>query len=199
VTNWLALIAAYLIGGIPFGFLLVRWRTGADVRAMGSGNIGATNVLRTSGRVLGVATLLLDVLKAVGAVWIMDLVSGSPGWMAAAAVAVLAGHAYPALLKFQGGKAVASFLGAFLYLAPVPLLLTLIVFTVCVWVTRFISFGSIVGAALFPLAVWLTMQPDWPLMLAAVASSALIVWRHRANIQRLRSGTENVFTFSRRP
>jgi glycerol-3-phosphate acyltransferase PlsY len=195
--TWLALIAAYFIGGIPFGYLLVRWRTGQDVRQLGSGNIGATNVLRTQGRAFGVATLVLDIAKASFAVWLMDRGSGGqPGWMAAAAVAVLFGHAFPALLKFQGGKAVASFIGAFLYLTPVPLLLCVFVFVVCVSVTRFISFGSIMAAGLFPLAVWLTLQPGWPLLAAAVVSGALIVWRHRANLERLRAGTENRFSFS---
>ena len=197
--TWLALLAAYLIGGIPFGYLLVRWRTGQDVRRLGSGNIGATNVLRTQGRAFGVATLLLDIGKASVAVWIMDRASGGQsGWMAAAAFAVLAGHAFPLFLKFQGGKAVASFIGAFLYLTPLPLLLCLVVFVVCVAVTRYISFGSMMAAGLFPLAVWLTMQPAWPLMTAALASAVLIVWRHRANLARLRAGTESVFTFSPR-
>ncbi len=197
--NWLALAAAYLIGGIPFGYLLVRWRTGQDVRQMGSGNIGATNVLRTQGRVFGVATLVLDIAKASFAVWLMDRVSGGqPGWMAGAAVAVLFGHAFPALLKFQGGKAVASFIGAYLYLTPLPLLLSVVVFVVCVAITRYISFGSIMAAGLFPLAVWLTLQPGWAILGAAVISGALIVWRHRANIERLRAGTENVFTFSKK-
>ena len=117
MNGLLVLIAAYLIGGIPFGYLIVKMKSGRDVRSLGSGNIGATNVLRTTGRALGVLTLLLDIGKGALAVWIADRVThGSPGWMAAAALAVMAGHAFPIFLKFQGGKAVASFVGAFLYL-----------------------------------------------------------------------------------
>ena len=197
--NWITLIAAYLIGGIPFGYLLVRWRTGNDVRAQGSGNIGATNVLRTTGKAIGIATLLLDILKAVLAVWLMDRVSGGNiSWMSAAAVTVLLGHAFPVYLKFAGGKAVASFIGAFLYLTPVALLASLLVFVAVVRVTRYISLGSIIAAGLFPLAVYLIAKPEWPVLAAAVFSGAFIVWRHKTNIARLRAGTENVFTFSKK-
>lgn len=198
--TWLALIAAYLIGGIPFGYLLVRWRTGEDVRAKGSGNIGATNVLRTNGRALGVVTLVLDIAKGALAVWLMDRASGgNAAWMAAAAVIVMLGHAFPVFLKFQGGKAVASFIGAFLYLTPLPLFCSLLVFVVVVAVTRYISLGSIVSAGLFPLAVYLISQPPAAVLLAAAFSGAFIVWRHRGNIERLRAGNENVFRFARRP
>src|SRR5881227_1234734 len=110
----IALVAAYLIGAIPFGFLLVRWKTGGDIRAAGSGNIGATNVLRTTGRIAGFATLLLDMAKGYLAVWIAARLSQhEPLWMAAAALSVVLGHSYPVFLKFKGGKAVASFVGAF--------------------------------------------------------------------------------------
>src|SRR5215467_6116189 len=116
----LAVIAiAYLLGAIPFGYLLVRWKTGDDVRAKGSGNIGATNVLRTNGRIAGIATLLLDIAKGYMAVWIAGrLTEQDTLWMSAAALAVMAGHAYPVFLGFKGGKAVASMVGAFLCLTP---------------------------------------------------------------------------------
>ena len=126
MTSLIAIIVAYLVGGIPFGYLLVRWKTGEDVRDKGSGNIGATNVLRTTGRAVAVATLLLDIAKGLFAVWLADKLSGgSPVWMSLAALAVMAGHAFPVFLKFQGGKAVASFIGAFLYLTPIPMLAAL--------------------------------------------------------------------------
>ena len=193
------LAAAYLIGGIPFGYLLVRWRTGEDVRATGSGNIGATNVLRSSGPALGIATLLLDIVKGWVAVWLMARYgSADPLWTALAGLAVILGHAFPAVLKFQGGKAVASFVGAFAYLAPLPLLAITIVFVLVVAVTRFISLGSVVGAGLFPLAVWMIDHPATPLALAALAGGMFIIWRHSANIERLRAGTENVFTFAKK-
>lgn len=195
----LLLLAAYFIGGIPFGYLLVRWRTGEDVRAKGSGNIGATNVLRSSGRALGVATLALDIAKGWTAVWLMAKYgSAEPRWTALAGLAVILGHAFPAALKFQGGKAVASFVGAFAFLAPLPLAAITIVFVLVVAVTRFISLGSIVSAALFPLAVWMIDHPDPPLVAAALAGGLFIIWRHKSNIKRLRAGSENAFTFGKK-
>ena len=195
----LLLVLAYFIGGIPFGYLLVRWRTGEDVRAKGSGNIGATNVLRSSGRSLGIATLLLDILKGWVAVWLMAKYGSAEAlWTSLAAITVILGHAFPAVLKFQGGKAVASFVGAFAYLAPLPLLAITIVFVAVVAVTRYISLGSIVGAGLFPLAVWMIDHPDAPVVWAALAGGLFIIWRHKSNIGRLRAGNENVFTFGKK-
>ena len=192
----LILPAAYLIGAIPFGFLLVKWNTGADVRAAGSGNIGATNVLRTAGRAAGVATLLLDIGKGYLAVWLAErLAHGNPWWTSAAALTVMAGHAYPVFLRFRGGKAVASFVGAFLRLTPLPLIAVLVVFLMVVAWTRYISMGSIVGAATFPLGVWLISQPPWPVVAASVIAGGFIIYRHSSNIRRLHSGTENVFRF----
>jgi len=192
----IALVAAYLVGGIPFGYLLVRWKTGEDVRAKGSGNIGATNVLRTTGRAAAVATLLLDIAKGVFAVWLAGKLSaGSPLWMSLAALAVMAGHAFPVFLKFQGGKAVASFIGAFLYLTPVPMIAALVVFVIVATATRQISMGSIVAAGSLPLAAWLIEHPPWIVILAALVAAVFVIYRHRANIDRIRSGTENVFRF----
>jgi glycerol-3-phosphate acyltransferase PlsY len=192
----LGLVVAYLIGGIPFGYLLVRLKTGEDVRSMGSGNIGATNVLRTSGRMVAVATLVLDIAKGFFAVWLMAwLTHDSAVWTSLAALAVMAGHAYPVVLKFQGGKAVASFLGAFLYLTPIPLLATLVVFVIVVAVTRHISMGSIIAAASLPLAAWLISHPPPSIVLASLIAGVFIVVRHRANIQRIRAGKEHVFRF----
>jgi len=196
---FLALVIAYLLGGIPFGYFLVRWKTGSDVRALGSGNIGATNVLRTTSRGLGFATLLLDIAKGFVAVWIAArLTGGAPLWTSAAALAVMAGHAYPVFLKFKGGKAVASFIGAFLYVAPLPLLAVLIVFVAVVAVSKFISLGSIIAAGSFPLAVWLIQHPPFEVTLAALIAGAFIVYRHKANIARIRAGTENVLNLGKR-
>jgi glycerol-3-phosphate acyltransferase PlsY len=189
-------LVAYLLGSIPFGYLLVRWKTGGDVRATGSGNIGATNVLRTTGRLAGVATLLLDIGKGYLAVWIARQWTGeSPLWMSLAALAVIAGHAYSVFLGFKGGKAVASFVGAFLCLTPFAVAMEMIVFGVVVAWTRYISLGSIVGAATFPLAVWLLVQPPMPIWMAATVACAFIIYKHRSNIERLRQGRENVFRF----
>lgn len=190
-----ALVIAYLLGSIPFGYLLVKWRTGADVRTAGSGNIGATNVLRTTGRAAGLITLLLDIGKGYAAVWIASLLTGGAEfWTSAAALAVMAGHGYPVFLRFQGGKAVASFVGAFLRLTPLPLIAALIVFLgVAVW-TRHISLGSIAAAGTFPLAVWLILQASWPVLAASILAAAFIIYRHSSNIQRLHAGREHVFS-----
>jgi glycerol-3-phosphate acyltransferase PlsY len=198
MTLLAAVVFAYLLGAIPFGYLLVKWKTGADVRATGSGNIGATNVLRTTGRAAGIATLLLDIGKGYLAVWVAGrLGNENPLWMSLAALAVMAGHAYPVFLRFRGGKAVASFVGAFLCLTPPALAAVLVVFVGVVGWTRYISLGSIVGAATFPLAVWLILQPSAPVMIAAVAAGIFIIYKHRENIQRLRQGREHLFRFGR--
>ena len=129
----LSLLIAYLLGAVPFGYLLVKMLKGGDVRASGSGNIGATNVLRTSGRGLGVATLVLDIAKGFIAVWIAAMMTDhSALWISLAALAVMAGHAFPIFLGFHGGKAVASFIGAFLFLTPLPLLAVLLLFVLVV-------------------------------------------------------------------
>lgn len=196
MTPLLLLLAAYLIGGIPFGYLLVLLKTGKDVRAMGSGNIGATNVLRTTGRGFGVLTLLLDIAKGYFACWLMArFTANDPSWIAAAGVAVVLGHAFPVFLRFQGGKAVASFVGVALHIAPAALLGVIIVFVITVAATRYISLGSILGAALFPFGVWLIYHPGVPVLAAVFFCGGFIVWRHRSNIERLRAGTENVFRF----
>lgn len=195
----LAIPIAYLLGAIPFGFLLVKLTKGADVRASGSGNIGATNVLRTTGRAEGVATLILDIAKGFLAVWIAALLSSeSPLWTSLAALAVMAGHAFPVFLQFKGGKAVASFIGAFLYLTPIPMAVALLLFVIAVARTRHISAGSILAAAAFPFGVWIILHPPFEITLAAFIAGAFIVYRHRSNMERLRAGTENVFVWKKR-
>jgi acyl phosphate:glycerol-3-phosphate acyltransferase len=196
MTPLLALLIAYLLGAIPFGYLLVKWTTGADVRASGSGNIGATNVLRTTGRTAGVVTLLLDIAKGYAAVWIAGRLSGGDSmWMAAAALAVMAGHAYPVFLRFQGGKAVASFIGAFLCLTPLAMVCALLIFVGVVAWSRQISLGSISAAATFPLAAWIVERAQLPVFLAALVAGAFIIYRHSTNIRRLHAGAEHRFRF----
>jgi glycerol-3-phosphate acyltransferase PlsY len=198
VGLWL-LPLCFLLGGIPFGAWIVRVRTGQDVRQMGSGNIGATNVHRTAGRLAGVLTLLLDIAKGALAVWLADRVTeGNPYWMSAAAVVVMLGHGFSPFLKFKGGKAVASFIGAFLYLTPLPLVAILVLFVAVVAQTRYISLGSILGAAFFPFAVWLILHPEWPVTVAALIAGVFIVWRHTGNMERLRAGTENKFQWKKK-
>ena len=191
-----AAVLAYFIGGLPFGYLFVRFSLGKDVRTMGSGNIGATNVHRTAGRKAGLIVLLLDILKGFVAIWLAALISRQDALaVAVAVVALMLGHCYPAVLGFKGGKAVACFIGAFLYLAPLALLATTVVFVVVVAGTKFISLASMTGALVFPPIYWLMYRPAPALLVASLASALLIVYRHRANIERLRSGTENVFSF----
>jgi acyl phosphate:glycerol-3-phosphate acyltransferase len=196
MTPLLSVLLAYVLGSIPFGYLMVKWRTGTDIRASGSGNTGATNVLRTVGAAAGVATLLLDIAKGYAAVWLTDQVSsGSPFWMSLAALAVMAGHTFPVFLGFKGGKAVASFLGAFLLLAPLPTIAILVVFVGVVAWTRHISLGSIVAAGTLPLALWLILKPPVVVLIASIIAAVLIIYRHRANIQRLHEGTEHVLSW----
>src|SRR5580692_4886389 len=176
MNGLIAILIAYLLGGIPFGYILVRLTTGKDVRASGSGNIGATNVLRTTGPAIAVLTLLLDIGKGYVAVWHAGFATGDDElWMSAAALAVMLGHSYPVFLKFKGGKAVASFIGAFLYLTPLPMLAILIVFVVIVAATRYISAASVICAALFPLGVWMILHPPAPVLIAALLAGAFIV------------------------
>jgi acyl phosphate:glycerol-3-phosphate acyltransferase len=191
----LALLIAYLLGAVPFGYLMVKWKTGEDVRTSGSGNIGATNVLRTTGRAAGIVTLLLDIAKGFAAVWIAArLTNASPLWMSLAALAVMAGHAFPVFLKFHGGKAVASFIGAFLYLEPLALLAVLLVFVATVAATHYISLGSILASGAFPFAVWLISHPPRPVVWAAAIAGLFIIVRHHGNIARLMKGTEHKFS-----
>lgn len=199
MSGLLAIVIAYLLGGIPFGFLLVKLTRGTDVRESGSGNIGATNVLRTTGRAAGVATLALDIAKGFVAVWLAaKLTDDAPEWTSLAALAVMAGHAFPVFLKFQGGKAVATFIGAFAYLTPLPLAAVLLLFLVTVAVTRYISAASILAAATFPFGVWIILHPPVQVTIAAFIAGAFIVYRHKSNWSRLRAGTENVFSWGRK-
>jgi len=195
MTGLLSALIAYLLGSIPFGYLIVRATTGNDIRKAGSGNIGATNVLRTTGRAAGIVTLLLDFAKGYAAVWLASLLTGGdPVWTSSAAVAVILGHAYPVFLGFKGGKAVASTLGAFLFLTPSAIAAVLLVFVTAVALTRFISLGSILAAGLFPLAVYLIAHPPFPVIFASLLAGTFIVYRHRDNIARLREGTERVLS-----
>jgi len=199
MTGLLSIVIAYLLGSIPFGYVLTRLTTGRDVRASGSGNIGATNVMRTAGKKLGIATLALDILKGVLAVALADwLTASDPMWMALSALAVSAGHVFPVFLNFRGGKAVATFAGAFGYLMPLPLLATMIVFIIGVAATKHISAGSVLGAGTFPLGAWIILHPSAVEMLAVLTACALVIYRHKSNLERIRLGTESVFRWSKK-
>jgi glycerol-3-phosphate acyltransferase PlsY len=188
-------ILAYLLGGLPFGYWFVRLVSGKDIRTMGSGNIGATNVQRAAGSKAGIIVLLLDICKGFLAVLLARLITqNNDVGVAISAFAVMLGHCYPVFLRFKGGKAVACFVGVFLYLAPLALATTAVVFLATVALSKHISLGSIIGAALFPFALWLIQHPTRPILAVAIASALLIIFRHRANIQRLLKGEEHVFS-----
>ena len=188
-------LLAYLIGGLPFGYWFVRLSSGQDIRTMGSGNIGATNVHRSVGRKAGIVVLLLDIFKGFAAVWIAAiLTNASPVALALSAVAVMIGHCYPVFLGFRGGKAVACFIGAFLYISPLALALTILIFVVVFALGKYVSLASIVAALLFPLVMWITMHPPAPILRAAAGAALLIVYRHKSNISRLRTGSEPTFS-----
>lgn len=188
-------LLAYLIGGLPFGYWFVRLTSGRDIRTMGSGNIGATNVHRTAGKRAGIVVLLLDIFKGLLAVWAADaLTHHNATATGLAAAAVILGHCYPALLKFRGGKGVACFIGAFGYIAPLALLIVIAAFVIVVVMSKYISLGSLMSAFLFPFVYWWLIDPSLPLLTSAFFSAALIIYRHRGNIERLRSGTEHAFS-----
>ena len=197
MTRIIVVIIAYLLGSIPFGYLIVRKKIGADVRETGSGGTGATNVSRRIGRAAGVLTLLLDTAKGCVAVVIAKTLTGDDWATAAAAIAALVGHIFPVWLSFRGGKGVATGVGIFLVLAPIALLCAGVVFVAIVALTRYVSLGSIVAAVLIPVFVWLQsvfVVPVFdlrPLLTAAIVGAALIVFAHRGNIQRLASRTES--------
>jgi acyl phosphate:glycerol-3-phosphate acyltransferase len=196
----LLIIAAvsYLLGSIPFGYLLVKIFRGEDVRLSGSGNIGATNVSRKS-PLLGAVTLLLDALKGTMAVVlsyvIADHMVAIPSYeqLATAAFFVVAGHIFPVWLKFRGGKGVATGLGSFALLAPKAVLIAIAVFVVVLLTFRYVSLASITAVAIFPLAVWLIGQfgVGRPGLVLITLTSLLIIGRHHQNIRRLLAGTEN--------
>ena len=181
-------IAAYLIGSIPFAFLLAR-RRGVDLRLTGSGNVGATNVLRTSGVPLAVLAMALDGLKGTLAVLLAQGVAPGSAAPVAAGLASVLGHVYPPWLRFHGGKGVATAAGAFSLLAPLALGIASAVFVIAVLTTRFISVGSVSAAVTLALVTAATDSPRLVIAGACVAA-AIIVHRHRGNLSRLLSGTE---------
>jgi glycerol-3-phosphate acyltransferase PlsY len=214
------IVIAYLLGSIPFGYLIVRATEGADVRKTGSGGTGATNVSRRAGKAAGVITLVLDALKGAVAVVVAKLILGLPvfvagghaglpiqpgtkneayWWIAAGAIAVIVGHIFPVWLRFRGGKGVASGVGVFLMLAPIAVALAALIFIVVVMLTRYVSLGSILAAIAIPLFVLLEdafirpVGPLAPIMSASIAGAALIVFAHRENIARLMNGSESRF------
>ena len=192
MTGPLTTLIAYLLGSIPFGYLIVRWQRGIDVRSTGSGSIGATNVMRNVGIVGFVATFLLDAGKGWLAVLLASkMTSDDPTLVAAAAFAAVLGHCFPFWLHFRGGKGVATGVGVFIAIAPWQVVLVLVIFAVVVAIWRYISLGSIVATAAFPILVHFMKHPPFQVVLGAAGAALIIIGRHHANIARLLKGTEN--------
>ncbi|MCA1563618.1 MAG: glycerol-3-phosphate 1-O-acyltransferase PlsY [Acidobacteria bacterium] len=188
----LVVFAGYLVGSIPFAFLLARGLGGVDVRVSGSGNVGAANVLRTTRPSIAMAVIALDIAKGSAAVWMAQLAGAGESARAATGLAAVAGHIYPLWLRFHGGKGVAVACGAFGVLAPVATIGAAAVFAVTVWATRYVSVGSLIATAALTPAAYLLEAPG-ETVLAATAVAALILFRHRSNVARLRAGTERRF------
>jgi glycerol-3-phosphate acyltransferase PlsY len=202
LSSLLIVIVSYLLGSIPSGYLLIRLFRHQDIRSVGSGNIGATNVLRSGGKRLGAATFLIDVLKGSAAVGLGVLIaalldpSASPRNMEAlAALFAVLGHTFPVWLRFKGGKGVATAFGVFLVAAPWAALAAIAVFAVVLRLSRYVSLASILGAASFPLFAWITVSGDRPFFFIDVqfAVALIIIVKHHQNIRRLLAGTESRF------
>jgi acyl phosphate:glycerol-3-phosphate acyltransferase len=193
-------VAAYLLGAIPFGLLLTKLFGSGDVRKVGSGNIGATNVARAAGPLAGIFTLVLDAAKGAAAVWLAArFANESAAWMIIAGLAALVGHCFPVWLGFHGGKGVATAAGVFLVLCPLALLGAVLLFVLVVVFSRYVSLGSISAAASMPMLIYFLWAPHHapPLVVTfgALAAAVLIVYKHDANIQRLVQGEEPRFSF----
>lgn len=193
----LPLLIAYLLGSMPFGYLIVKTKLGKDVRETGSGSTGATNVMRSAGRLGGILTFLLDVGKGWLAVFIAKQWAAENSWIvAAAALAAIFGHIFPVFLNFKGGKGVATGVGVFMAIYPEAVVAVLVIFVIVVWMWGYISLGSIVATAAFPIVTCFLGYQVLPLPLigAIFLGAAVIIARHGANIGRLMRGTESRLT-----
>ena len=201
-TTSLLLSAAYLLGSIPFGLILSKLFAGSDIRKSGSGNIGATNVTRVVGPAAGILTLVLDVAKGAAAVWLAGrFTEQNSTALILAAILALLGHCFPVWLGFKGGKGVATALGVFLMLSPLAALSALLVFIFVSIAWRYVSLGSVSAAAAMPLLMYFLWAPGHapPLVIdfGTLFASALIIFKHDANLQRLVDGTEPKFSFGK--
>lgn len=184
----LLVLLCYLIGSIPFSYLAGRFVAHIDVRTRGSGNVGATNVLRTAGAGAALLALAGDALKGVASAW-LGLTLGGIMLAVFCSLAAVVGHCYPVFLRFRGGKAVATAGGVVLFLMPKVVIILLIIFIILVLVTRYVSLASIVVAVSLPIIALLQHNP-WQYIMLSVLMAILVVYRHRDNIKKLREGTE---------
>ena len=199
---YLLIAAAYLLGSIPFGLLIVKARGGPDIRSVGSGNIGASNVTRNAGAFAGVLTLLLDAGKGYLAVWLTARFTGANvHWMMAAAVAAVIGHVFPVWLRFKGGKGVATSLGVFLPLCWQAVAAAAVVWLLVVAFWRYASLGSITAAAAMPVLIYLFYAPRHApptyVSLSTIFIALLVLAKHRANMERLIAGKESRLSLRR--
>lgn len=185
----LVVATAYLLGSVPFALILARRWGAADLRRLGSGNPGASNVMRTSGVRAGLTVLILDVAKGAGSVVLAQKLNGGPVLPAAAGLAAIVGHVFPVWARFRGGKGVATACGVFSVLTPLAVGPALAIFVASVWITKYISVGSVLASLALPPIAYATGSSP-PVLMAAIAAAALIVVRHRTNLARLRAGTE---------
>ncbi|MFI5182671.1 MAG: glycerol-3-phosphate 1-O-acyltransferase PlsY [Thermoanaerobaculia bacterium] len=186
-----ALVVAYLIGSLTFATILVRATRGIDIRTVGSGNAGGTNVLRTSGKGLALVVAFLDILKGVAAVFLMRSITYDPRWLGAAAVAAVLGHIFPVFFGFRGGKGVATAVGSFAVLSPWSVLVIVVVFALVIGLTRYVSLGSVTAACLLPVTMGLLFGAPEGVVVAGAGAAVLLVFSHRTNIGRLLAGTES--------
>jgi glycerol-3-phosphate acyltransferase PlsY len=184
----LSILFGYLAGSVPFAFLLARSK-GIDVRFVGSGNVGAANVLRTAGTGRAIVVMTLDVAKGAAAVLAVQLAPGGASLAALTGAAAIVGHVYPVWLRFHGGKGVAVAAGVFTVLTPIATGVAASLFLITVWITRYVSLGSIAATVALPPVAWWSGAPP-AVVMAAAATGALILFKHRANVVRLRTGTE---------
>lgn len=189
MENWLIVVAAYFLGSIPTAYLMGWTLRGIDIRAVGSGNVGATNVFRTIGKMAGISTLLIDMGKGLAAVELALLFCGGDLWPLLAGVAAVAGHSWSLWVNFRGGKGVATSAGVFLALLPGPMGVSLLVFAAAFGASRRVSVGSIAAAVALPLSAYFFGNPPSRVMLAVILSAVVIV-RHIPNIRRLLRGEE---------
>ena len=180
----------YLLGSMSFAVLLVRRATGKDIRTEGSGNAGATNVLRAHGKGLALAVAALDIAKGAAAVLLVRTVTADPRYAAAAGFAAVLGHVFPIFYGFRGGKGVATAVGAFLALAPLATLVCIAVFVAVVAATRYVSLGSVIAIVLLPPVAGGLFHAPTPVVAAAAATAVLVVLKHRENLKRLANRTE---------
>jgi len=193
MTGTLLVLAAYIVGGIPFGFIFYRALRGGDIREVGSGNIGATNITRTAGWGLGLLTLALDAGKGALAAGAGLALMGDPAWAAASGFAAIVGHCFPVWLSFRGGKGVATGAGAFLVLDPIAMVAALAIFLLGALLTRVVAVGSILSAVAYALVAAIPGRKGLGAALWGAAAALLIVFRHHRNIRRLMRGEEPRF------